>query len=79
MKPSDTDSQAREVLVRLIREKSPAQKIHEIFSAYHTGQQLAMAGIRQRYPLATEQDVWQMWARQHLGALFEQVYGESSS
>ena len=78
MKPLDTDSQAQEVLIRLIRRKSFAQKIQDIFDAYHTGQQLAMAGIRQRYAQATEQEVWNMWARQHLGnSLYEQVYGKS--
>ena len=79
MKPSDTDSQAQEVLIRLIREKSFAQKIHDVFDAYHTGQQLAMAGIRQRHPQATDQDAWNTWAKQHLGPMFEKVYGKSPS
>ena len=79
MKSSDTDSQAQEVLIRLIREKSFAQKIQDIFDTYHTGQQLAMAGIRQRHPQASEQDVWKIWAQQHLGPLFEKVYGKSPS
>ncbi len=77
MRPLDTNVQAQALLIRLIREKSPAQKIHEIFDAYHTGQKLAMAGIRQRYPQATEQEVWTAWAKQHLGTLFEKVYGKS--
>ena len=46
-----------------------------VFDTYRTGQSLALAGIRMRHPEAAEGDLWQLWAKQHLGCeLFETVY-----
>jgi hypothetical protein len=41
------------------------------------GQQLAMAGLRQLHPEADENQIWHLWAKQHLGdELYEEVYGD---
>jgi hypothetical protein len=73
---TDTSPEAHEVLIRLYREMPMEKKLSLIFDAYETGRQLAMAGLRQRYPLASEMEIWRRWARQHLGReLFEAVYG----
>jgi len=79
MKSIDTQTEATQVLLELIRKKSYADKVHEVFDAYSTGRLLAMAGIRQRCPEATDQEVWETWAQQHLGAtLYKEVYGKIS-
>ncbi len=77
MELSDIRKEAGQVLLRLIREKTYADKVYEVFDAYNTGRLLATAGIRQRYPEATDQEVWEKWAQQHLGAvLYKEVYGD---
>ncbi len=79
MNSSDTQKEAREVLLKLIRKKTYADKVYEVFDAYSTGRLLAMAGIRQRYPQATDREVWEKWAQQHLGTpLYKKVYGNTS-
>jgi hypothetical protein len=54
---------------------SPARKIELVFDAYRTGQLLSMAGIRNQYPSASEDEVWHIWAKRHLGEeLYNKVY-----
>ena len=77
-------SNADRHLIRFIGEvavsgKSELVRVYEVFDAYSTGRLLAMAGIKQRYPQATDREVWEKWAQQHLGAaLYEEVYGNIS-
>ncbi len=72
----DTSKESESVLTDLYRAMTPARKGALIFSAYRTGQQLALAGLKRRYPEADAQQLWHLWARQHLGqTLYEQVYG----
>ncbi|MCF7975495.1 MAG: hypothetical protein K9N55_16880 [Phycisphaerae bacterium] len=79
MRSLDTQTEANQVLLKLIRKKTCADKVQEVFDAYSTGRLLAMAGIRQRCPEATDQEVWEKWAQQHLGAtLYKEVYGNIS-
>ena len=76
MKNSDTSSDARRVQIDIYRRMTPARKFELIAEAYEFGKSLAMAGIRLRYPDATEEQVREIWARQHLGdELYEQAYG----
>lgn len=73
---SDTSPEARRVLYGLYRQMSPARKFELICDTYEMGKQLAMAGLRMRHPNASEDEIWQLWARQHLGEeLYEKVYG----
>lgn len=63
----------------LYRRMSPERKFRLIFETYEMGRQLAMAGLRMRHPDATEEQLRQLWAQQHLGReLYEKVYGTSA-
>ena len=74
---SDTTKEAHQILIGIYRKMPPAVKMHRIFEAYRTGKILAMAGLKLFYPNATEEQIWRLWVRKHLGAeLFEQVYGK---
>lgn len=76
MDKTDTTPDVRRVQYDLYRRMSAADKVGVIFSAYHTGQLLAMAGIKLLNPKATKQQLWQMWAKRHLGEeLYIKVYG----
>ena len=76
---SDTSPEALRVQYDLYRRMSPARKFQLIFDTYEMGRQLAMAGLRMRHPDATKEELWRLWARQHLGEeLFEKVYGTSA-
>ncbi|OHB64911.1 MAG: hypothetical protein A2Y77_03930 [Planctomycetes bacterium RBG_13_62_9] len=76
---SDTSPEARRVQCELYRRMSPARKFQLLFDMYEMGRQLAMTGLRMRHPQASEQEIWRLWARQHLGEeLFEEVYGVSA-
>lgn len=60
----------------LYRRMSPAEKLGLVFSTYEAGRELAIAGLRTRHPQADADELWRLWARQHLGAdLFEAAYG----
>jgi hypothetical protein len=75
---SDTSPEARRVLHDLYRRMSPARKFQLILDTYEMGRQLAMAGLRMRHPDASKDQLWRLWAQQHLGReLFEKVYGMS--
>ncbi|MFH1716945.1 MAG: hypothetical protein ABIF19_06310, partial [Planctomycetota bacterium] len=64
---SDTSPEAQQVLIDLYRKMPPGEKFRRVFDAYETGKLLAMAGLRQRYPGASEKKIWYLWAKQHLG------------
>lgn len=73
---TDTPKEVLEFQYDLYRKMSPAKKIELAFDAYHTGQQLAMAGIKMQYPSADENQVWHIWAKRHLGEdLYNKAYG----
>ena len=73
---SDTLPEIRRVQRGFYRRMSPSRKFQLIFDTYEMGRQLAMAGLRIRHPGATEEEIWHLWARQHLGdGLYEEVYG----
>lgn len=72
----DTSKESDKVLRKLYRAMPPARKASLIFSAYRTGQKFALAGLKNRFPEATQQQLWNLWAKQHLGpALYRKVYG----
>jgi hypothetical protein len=75
MVANDTSAEAEAILCRLYRSMTPAQKAKRLFSAYAMGKMLSMAGIRMENPDASEEQIWHLWARRHLGdGLYEQVY-----
>ena len=72
----DTTKQANQVLLGIYRGMSSSSKGDLIFDVYRTGRELAMAGLRESHPQASEKQIWYLWARQHLGEkLFKEVYG----
>ena len=72
----DTTKQTNQVLLSIYRGMSSSSKGDLIFDAYRTGRELAMAGLRQRYPKADKKQLWHLWARGPLGEeLFNEVYG----
>ncbi len=74
---SDTPKEVLEIKCNLYRKFTPSQRLNIISNAYCLGQALAMAKIRFRYPNASEREVKQIWAKQHLGEeLYYKVYGE---
>jgi hypothetical protein len=76
MEKSDTSPDARRVLIDLYRKMPPEIKFRRVFEAYQTGKMLAMAGLKDRYPEASEKKIWYLWAKQHLGdELFKEIYG----
>ncbi len=76
MEKSDTSPEARQVLIDLYRKMPPEVKFRRVFEAYQTGKMLAMAGLRDLYPDASEKKIWYLWAKQHLGdELFKELYG----
>jgi len=75
---SDTTPEARRVQYEIYRRMPLGRKLELVFDMYDTGQRLVMAGLRMRHPGATEDELWRLWAQQHLGRrLFQQVYGGS--
>lgn len=79
MSKSDTSKEVRDLQFEIYRRMPLTEKVRLIFDAYHTGKKLAFAGLRLRYPHATEKQLWRLWAKQHLGeTLFRQVYGEAA-
>jgi hypothetical protein len=75
MAVSDTSCEAEEILCRLYRNMTIAQKAQRVFSAYRMGKMLSMAGLRMDHPDASEEHIWHLWARRHLGdELYERVY-----
>ena len=75
MNASDTSPEAEKILCRLYRNMTIARKAQLVFSAYRMGKMLSMAGIRMDHPDASEEQIWHLWARRHLGdELYEKVY-----
>jgi hypothetical protein len=73
----NTQKKLKEIKYELYRNMSPTQKLRILSNAYCLGQSLAIAGIRFRYPNASEKEVKQIWAKEHLGEeLYDKVYGE---
>ncbi len=73
---SDTSPEAQRVQDDIYRRMSPAQKLRLVFELQEIGKHLVMAGLRTRYPQASEEEIRHLWARQHLGdQLYEEVYG----
>jgi len=80
MNKSDTTPEARRIQYGLYRRMSGAKKIELIFDAYRTGQMLAMAGLRMQHPNTSDEELWHLWARRHLGEkLYNKVYGTQKS
>jgi len=60
MTESDTSAEVEEILCRLYRNMTIAQKAQRVFRAYRMGKLLSMAGIRMNHPDASEEQVWHL-------------------
>ena len=77
MELTDTQKKLLKFKCELYSKFSPEQKLRILCNAYCLGQSLAIAGIRFRYPNASEKEVKQIWAKEHLGEeLYNKVYGK---
>ena len=76
MNQRDTSADAQRVLIEIYRNMPITDKVTRIFDACRMGKMLKMAGLRQLHPDASEDQIWQLWAKQHLGEkLYNEVYG----
>jgi len=77
---NDTSPEAEKILTELYRDMPVTKKVRLIFNACNTARQLAMAGIKLSNPGATEKQIRQLWAKQHLGEkLYNEVYGSENN
>ena len=75
----DTSRAAEDVQVELWRGMSPLSKVRAVSALTRSVLQLSLAGIRQRFPGATDSECKMRLARLTLGPeLAERVYPESS-
>lgn len=75
----DTSKKNAEMVTGIYRNMPVTEKVRRIFSAYEMGKNLALAGLRSRFPNACEDELWHLWAQQHLGKqLYDQVYGTAA-
>lgn len=75
----DTTRQAEDMQVELWRGMSPLSKVQAVSALTRSVLQLSLAGIRQRFPGATDSECKLRLARLTLGPrLAERVYPESS-
>ena len=72
----DTSPEAERELIRLLQEASPARKIQMVEDANRTARMLALAGLRERYPLDSEARLRRRLADLLFGPeLAEKAYG----
>jgi len=72
----DTRPEAEAVLIRLLRHAPPWRKLHMVSQLNQTVRTLALAGLRQRYPEATPQELRRRLADLLLGPdLARRAYG----
>ncbi len=77
---SDTSLEVETVLLEKLRNMTPEQKGHLIFSTLDMGKDLWLAGLRYRYPDANDEQIRLLYAKERLGEeLFKKVYGDKSN
>lgn len=80
MAMNDTTSEISNIQAQLYRNMPIEKKFSLICDCYETGKQIAMAGISDRHPNATDKQIWHLWAKQHLGdELYIKVYGNPAN
>lgn len=73
----DTDQRTEEVLVRMLRQAPPWRKMQMVAELNATVKLMLLAGLRQRYPNASETELRQRLAGLLLGEeLARKVYGD---
>jgi hypothetical protein len=75
-RPADTSPDADQVQLELLQRMSPAQRGELMTQLTLAVQQLAFAGKKQRFPDATDDEIWLRLAADRLGAdVVKKVYG----
>ena len=73
---ADTRPEAEAVLIKLLRQAPPWRKLHMVGQLNQTVRTLALSGLRQRHPQATDQELRRRLADLLLGPdLAAQAYG----
>ena len=76
---SDTHPKMEALQIQLWRQASPTRKMQMLAQLNHAARTLALAGLRSRYPQASEVELRRRLAGLLLGEeLASKVYGESS-
>ena len=76
MRPLDTSPEAWAVFLDIQRRMAPGEKIARVFELSARVKAMAEAGLRQRYPDESDDEIHMRAIRQRLGdELFEKVYG----
>ena len=77
---SDTDPQAMEVWLDILRQKPPHDKIGTVLDLSQFALQMSEVGVRARYPKAGDREVFLRVAARHLSRdLMLRVYGWDAS
>lgn len=77
MRPLDTSPEAWAVFLDIQRRMTPGEKIARVFELSALVKAMAEAGLRQRYPDASDEEIRLRAIRQRLGdELFEKAYGD---
>ena len=78
MRPRDTTPEAWKVLMDLIRQMPPEERLQRCIELSEAVRLAAEAGLRETYPQASEGEIFLRSARQKLGPeLFRTVYGNA--
>lgn len=76
MRPRDTSPEAWKVQMDLIRRMSPEERLERCFELSDMVEGFAKAGLRQKYPRASDREIFLRLAHRKLGAeLYNKVYG----
>jgi len=59
---SDTDAETERVMIELVRAMPDWKKIEQVFSMIETTRALSIAGLRARYPEASEEELKKRYA-----------------
>jgi hypothetical protein len=75
MRPRDTSPEAWKVLIGLIRQMTPEERLARAFQYSAFVRAFAESGVRTAYPQASEREIFLRCAKRRLGAdLFQKVY-----
>jgi len=78
MRPADTSPDAWRQYHEILRRMSPEEKLQRAFELSRLVRSLAEAGLRERFPQATGQEIFLRRVRQEWGPdLFRRVYGDA--
>ncbi len=80
MRPLDTSPEAWAVFLDIQKRMTPGEKIARVFELSARVKAMAEAGLRQRYPEASDEEIRMRAIRQRLGdELFEKAYGGTAA